>query len=162
MAATSSTNLEGRAPRNSTLRDPPSRTRICIVSSVYVHRNGSHQCAESTCAAAPSVASGRNGLIGSPEREDTVPQADNYGPVDRARDRLRSPTSVQDRLGVLQQLVDIWHGPIEPEDGLSDAELAGLPPLPLPLRWWYRWAGKRTEVMSGQNFLFEPRREEQL
>jgi hypothetical protein len=45
---------------------------------------------------------------------------------------------------------------------VSDAELAALPPLPLPLRWWYRWAGKRSEVMSGQNFLFEPRPDDQL
>jgi len=25
------------------------------------------------------------------------------------------------------------------------------------LRWWYRWAGKRDEILSGQNFLREPR-----
>jgi hypothetical protein len=84
----------------------------------------------------------------------------DFAPVDRALDRLQSPTTVKDRLGVLQQLVDFWHGPVEPDEGMSDAELAGLS-LPLPLRWWYRWAGKRTEVMSGQNFLFKPR-EEQL
>ena len=82
----------------------------------------------------------------------------DFAPVDRALDRLRSPTTVEDRLGVLQQLVDYWHGPIEPDDGMSDAELAGLS-LPLPLRWWYRWAGRRTEVMSGQNLLFQPRQE---
>ncbi|HTZ02625.1 MAG TPA: hypothetical protein VMC05_09855 [Xanthobacteraceae bacterium] len=29
--------------------------------------------------------------------------------------------------------------------------------LPLPLRWWYRWAGRRREVMSRQNILFIPR-----
>ena len=75
--------------------------------------------------------------------------------VDRALDSLRSPTTVEDRLGVLQQLVEFWHGPIKPEDGFSDAKLAGVP-LPMPLRWWYRWAGKRTEIMSGQNFLFRP------
>ena len=75
--------------------------------------------------------------------------------VDRALYSLRSPTTVDDRLGVLQQLVEFWHGPIKPEDGVSDAELAGVP-LPMPLRWWYRWAGKRTEIMSGQNFLYRP------
>ena len=67
----------------------------------------------------------------------------------------QSPTTVEDRLGVLQQLVDFWHGPIKPEDGFSDTELAGVP-LPMPLRWWYRWAGKRDEIMSGQNILFKP------
>jgi hypothetical protein len=75
--------------------------------------------------------------------------------VDRALDLLRHPTTVEDRLGVLQQLVEFWHGPIKPEDGFSDADLASVP-LPTPLRWWYRWAGKRTEIMSGQNFLYRP------
>ena len=79
----------------------------------------------------------------------------DFALVDRALDSLRRPTTVEDRLGVLQQLVEFWHGPIKPEDGMSDAELAGVP-LPMPLRWWYRWAGKRTEIMSGQNFLYRP------
>jgi hypothetical protein len=77
-------------------------------------------------------------------------------------ERLRRPTDVKDRLGVLKQLVDFWHGSIQPENSMNDAELAGLPPLPVPLRWWYGWAGRRTEVMSGQNFLFEPRRDGEL
>jgi hypothetical protein len=95
----------------------------------------------------------------------------DFAPVDRALDRLRGPTSVEQRFEILQQLVEYWHGPIRPEDGMSDAELAGwslplpLPPgvtlpLPLPLLWWYRWAGKREEIMSGQNFLFKPGDEE--
>lgn len=79
----------------------------------------------------------------------------DFAPVDRALDVLRGPTTVQDRLGVLQQLVDFWHGPIKPEDGFSEAELAGIH-LPMPLRWWYRWAGKRDEIMSGQNILYRP------
>ena len=76
--------------------------------------------------------------------------------VDRALDRLRRPTTIHDRLDILHQLVDYWHGPIRPEDGMSDDEIGGVK-LPLPLRWWYRWAGKREDVMSGQNFLFVPR-----
>jgi len=76
--------------------------------------------------------------------------------LDQALDRLRGPTTVHDRFGVLQELVNFWHGPIQPEDGMSDGEIGGVA-LPLPLRWWYRWAGKRTDVMSGQNFLFVPR-----
>lgn len=39
---------------------------------------------------------------------------------------------------------------------MSDAEMTSQR-LPLPLRWWYRWAGKRSEIMSGQNFLLVPR-----
>jgi hypothetical protein len=76
--------------------------------------------------------------------------------VDQALDRLRRPTTVHERLDILHQLVEYWHGPIPPEDGMSDVEIGGVA-LPLPLRWWYRWAGKRNEVMSGQNFLLVPR-----
>jgi hypothetical protein len=76
--------------------------------------------------------------------------------LDRSLDQLGSPTTVHDRLDVLRQLVNFWHGPIRPEDGMSDVEIGGVP-LPLPLRWWYRWAGKRNDVLSGQNFLFVPR-----
>jgi hypothetical protein len=79
----------------------------------------------------------------------------DFAPVDRALESLQRPTTLEDRLGVLQQLVEFWHGPIKPEDGMSDVELAGVP-LPTPLRWWYRWAGKRTEIMSGQNILYRP------
>ena len=79
----------------------------------------------------------------------------NFASLDIAFDLLRRPTTVNDRLGILQHLVNFWHGPIRPEDGMSDAEVAGVS-LPLPLRWWYRWAGKRAEVMSGQNHLFVP------
>lgn len=76
--------------------------------------------------------------------------------VDCALDRLRRPTTVEDRFAILQQLVRFWHGPIRPEDGMSDAELVGVP-LPMPLRRWYRWAGKRPNIISGQNRLFVPR-----
>jgi hypothetical protein len=79
----------------------------------------------------------------------------DFAPVDRALESLRRPTTVEDRLGVLKQLVEFWHGPIRPEDGMNDAELAGVP-LPMPLRWWYRWAGKRDEIMHGQNILYKP------
>jgi hypothetical protein len=79
----------------------------------------------------------------------------DFAPVDRALESLQRPTTVEDRLGVLQRLVEFWHGPIKPGDGMSDVELAGVP-LPTPLRWWYRWAGKRTEIMSGQNILYRP------
>jgi hypothetical protein len=81
----------------------------------------------------------------------------NFASVDEALDRLRRPTLIEDRLRILQHVVNYWHGPILPEeDGMSDAELAGVP-MPAALRWWYRWAGKRSEIMSGQNFLFVPR-----
>jgi hypothetical protein len=76
--------------------------------------------------------------------------------LDLVLDRLRGPTTVHDRLDVLRHLVEFWHGPIRPEGGMSDVEIRGVP-LPLPLRWWYRWAGKRIDVMSGQNFLSAPR-----
>jgi hypothetical protein len=80
----------------------------------------------------------------------------DFAPIDRALASLQSPTTVEDQLRVLEQLVNYWHGPIKPEDGVSEAELTGVP-LPMPLRWWYRWAGKRAEIMSGQNVLVDPR-----
>jgi hypothetical protein len=76
--------------------------------------------------------------------------------LDQALGRLRRPTTVHDRLAILQQLIEFWHGPIQPEDGMTDADMTSQP-LPLPLRWWYRFAGKRAEIMSGQNILFVPR-----
>jgi hypothetical protein len=83
----------------------------------------------------------------------------NFASLDIALDLLRHPTTVHDRLAILQHLVNFWHGPIRPEDGMSEADLTWVP-LPLPLRWWYRWAGKRAEVMSGENHLFVPRDQE--
>ncbi len=77
--------------------------------------------------------------------------------LDQALDRLKQPTTVHDRLDVLRHLVNFWHGPIEPEDGMSGVEQVGGVPLPFPLQFWYGWAGKRTEVMTGQNIFFTPR-----
>jgi hypothetical protein len=76
--------------------------------------------------------------------------------LDEALARLQQPTTVHDRLAILHQLVEFWHGSIQPEDGMSDTEMTSLP-LPLPLRFWYRWAGKREEIMTGQNILLVPR-----
>jgi hypothetical protein len=39
---------------------------------------------------------------------------------------------------------------------MTDADMTSQP-LPMPLRWWYRFAGKRPEIMSRQNILFVPR-----
>lgn len=75
--------------------------------------------------------------------------------VDRALDRLKSPTTVNDRLEILRRLVEYWHGPIQPSDGLPEAELNSVE-LPDPLKWWYRWAGRRSAIMSGQNSLLSP------
>jgi hypothetical protein len=77
--------------------------------------------------------------------------------LDQALDSLKYPTTVHDRLEVLRHLVNFWHGPIKPEDGMSGVEQVGGVPLPLPLQFWYGWAGKRTAVMTGHNILFTPR-----
>ena len=82
----------------------------------------------------------------------------DHAAIDAALDRLRDPVNVEERLWVLRQLVDYWHGPIRKQDGLTEAELAGCR-LPAALRWWYRWAGRRSDIMSGQNFLLAPRGE---
>ena len=79
----------------------------------------------------------------------------DHAALDDALQRLSYPLRTEERLLVLQQLVAYWHGPIGPEDGFSEQELAGLS-MPHPLRWWYRWAGRRSNVMSGQNSLLAP------
>jgi len=79
----------------------------------------------------------------------------DHAGIDAALDRLRSPIDVEDRLLVLDQLIHYWHGQIRPEDGLSEKELKGLA-IPYPLRWWYRRAGRRQKILSGQNLLLDP------
>jgi hypothetical protein len=79
----------------------------------------------------------------------------DFASLDDALDSLRRPGDVEARLAALRAIVEHWHGPIAPEDGFSDADLAGFT-LPMPLARWYRWAGRRRSIMSGQNFLFEP------
>jgi hypothetical protein len=74
--------------------------------------------------------------------------------LDQALDRLREPMAVQNRLDVLKELVNFRHGPIRPEDGINNVDKVGGVPLPLPLRFWYGWAGKRTDIMRGQNILY--------
>lgn len=76
--------------------------------------------------------------------------------VDLALARLKKQISVQDRLEVLRTIVEYWHGPIGADDGLGEDEIGEFP-LPFPLRWWFKFAGRRTEIMSGQNFLLEPK-----
>src|SRR5262245_15332940 len=76
--------------------------------------------------------------------------------LDRALARLGSDSSLADRKDVLTSLVKYWHGEIRPSDGLSDAELAGVQ-VPETLRWWYCWAGRRTEVLGKNNDLLSPK-----
>src|SRR5215211_3054803 len=75
--------------------------------------------------------------------------------VDAALERLRGETSVEDRLDIFQRVVEYWHGPIRAEEGIPEFELAGLK-IPRPLRSWYSWAGRRREILSGQNELLDP------
>ncbi|SRR5579883_1603182 len=81
----------------------------------------------------------------------------DHASIDSALERLRQPLDVEERLWVLRRLVAYWHGPIRPEDGFREDDLEKLK-IPYPLRWWYRWAGRRREVMSGQNHLLDPDR----
>jgi hypothetical protein len=78
----------------------------------------------------------------------------DHDSIDAALNRLRHPVNVEERFSVLQKLVAYWYGPIRPEDGFSEQELEGLS-MPHPLRW-YQWAGRRSDIMSGQNFLLAP------
>jgi hypothetical protein len=80
----------------------------------------------------------------------------NHLEIDAAFDRLRQTTTVEDRLGILQQFVQYWHGPIGREDGLAEEETRQLS-IPRVLRWWYQWAGRRSEITTGQNMLLRPK-----
>jgi hypothetical protein len=79
----------------------------------------------------------------------------DHASIDAALDRLRQPLKVEERLRVVRRLVEYWHGPIRPEDGIPESELSGVA-MPDPLRWWYRWAGRRPKIMTGQNVLLDP------
>jgi hypothetical protein len=79
----------------------------------------------------------------------------DHAAVDAALDILRKPATVEDRLSVLRRLVEYWHGPIRPADGFSEDDLQHVR-MPDVLKLWYRWAGRRKEIMSGQNFLRDP------
>src|SRR5262249_25076140 len=65
----------------------------------------------------------------------------DHAALDASLVRLGRPLPVLDRLAVLRQLAEYWHGPIGPEDGLPEEEVSAR--LPLPLRWLYRLAGRR-------------------
>ena len=75
--------------------------------------------------------------------------------VDRALATLPEINTPEQRFAVLRELVHYWHGPIAEGDGIPADELRSIR-LPDPLRWWYRWAGRRKNIMSGQSFLLAP------
>ena len=112
--------------------------------------SGKDNCSEAYFSLSPALLSDVWAEIGgfSPGELD-------HDAIDAALKRLRCPVNVDDRLLILQQLVAYWHGTISPEDGFSEHELKGLS-ISYPLRWWYRWAGRRERIMSGQNFLLAP------
>jgi hypothetical protein len=75
--------------------------------------------------------------------------------LDESLNALDSHSSVEYRLSVLRQFAELWHGPIRPGDGYAEDELQGRP-IPHPLRRWFRLAGHRRGVFSGQNALLAP------
>jgi hypothetical protein len=79
----------------------------------------------------------------------------DHAAVDRALAALAFSNETAVRLDVLRTLVRFWHGEIQSGDGFTDDELASIQ-LPTVLRWWYRFAGRRKEIVSGQNSLLSP------
>lgn len=75
--------------------------------------------------------------------------------LDDSLRRLGPHSTTEDRLDVLRQIAEFWHGPIGPDDGFTEEELRGIP-IPAPLRWWFRLAGRRTRILSGQNDFLDP------
>jgi len=68
---------------------------------------------------------------------------------------LHGKTTTEDRLEILRDVAEYWHGPIGPDDGIAEEEVTAVD-MPVPLRWWYRLAGRRREIMSGQKHAVEP------
>jgi hypothetical protein len=77
--------------------------------------------------------------------------------LDDSLSRLQGNRSVHDRLTTLRRLAEYWHGAFQPEDGLAEHEFHGWR-LPMPLRWWFQVAGRRSSVLSHQNHLLRPDR----
>ncbi len=55
------------------------------------------------------------------------------------------------RLTLLRDMIEYWHGPLDPNDGFSEGEI-GKVAIPLPLAWWYRTAGRRRDIFA-QNYI---------
>jgi hypothetical protein len=85
------------------------------------------------------------------------PSDREHARLDAMLSGLGPSTTTQIRFATLQALVEYWHGQIGPDDGLSDTALDGMR-MPLVLKQWYRWAGRRIDILSGQNFLLAPDR----
>lgn len=78
--------------------------------------------------------------------------------LDSALNCIGDNSDTQTRLNLLKMLAEHFHSPIKPSDGISDDELNQWN-LPEPLRWWYRLAGRRSEILSNQNHLLRPDKE---
>lgn len=79
----------------------------------------------------------------------------NTTEIDNSFALLHIYPTTEARLHILQQLVLYWHGEILPEDAIPSTQLDNLQ-IPLTLKWWYEWAGKRTTIMRGQNIFLQP------
>jgi hypothetical protein len=75
--------------------------------------------------------------------------------LDEALHSLNDRSPIDQRLAVVRQVVEYWHRPLRSNDGCTDEELCGTN-LPMSLRWWFKTAGHRESVISGQNFLQTP------
>ncbi|MCE9530263.1 MAG: hypothetical protein K8T89_03880 [Planctomycetes bacterium] len=75
--------------------------------------------------------------------------------LDQSLQRIDRAQSVHERLEILRQFSEFWHGPIDSRESFTDDELRGKP-IPFPLRWWYQLAGHHENIMSGQNKLLNP------
>jgi hypothetical protein len=112
--------------------------------------SGKDNCGEAYFGLSPALSSKVWAEIGG-----FRPGDQDHDAIDAALDRLRQPVNMEERLWVLRRLVEYWHGPIRAEDGFIEKELEGFA-IPYPLRWWYRWAGRRRKILSGQNTLLSP------
>ncbi len=68
------------------------------------------------------------------------------------------PERRQDRWRLVEEFLEVWHGPLRPEDGCSEAKLQAAErrlgfKLPAALREWHALAGRRKGTWSKQDHL---------
>lgn len=72
------------------------------------------------------------------------------------------PEQRHERWRLVEEFIDIWYGPLQPEDGCSEGDLLeaeerlGLK-LPAALREWHVLAGQRYDVWERQDRFVQPR-----
>ena len=75
--------------------------------------------------------------------------------IDSLLMKLGTDTSFDERFQILMNVVEYWHGAIQPNHGFQSHELERFE-MPMAFRRWFTWAGRCETIMSGQNWFLHP------